>query len=300
MSATPAIATRGLRKVFGDKVAVARLDLAVDRGEVFGFLGPNGAGKSTSVKMLLGLVHPTSGEASALGAPAGHVETRRRIGFLPELFRFHDWFTGEEMLLAHGRLCGLEGPTLVRRVGELLERVGMAEHAHRRIGEYSKGMSQRVGLAQALLHRPELLFLDEPTSGLDPSGWRMVRQIIFDERERGATIFLNSHLLGEVELTCDRVAFMRSGETVDALALGDAAETIVSIQADGLPSDVAERLTGVEVLPDGLRVTLDSQDGIPAAIETLVAMGARIYSVTPERPSLEQRFLDTVGEEGGL
>ena len=300
MSLGLAITTRGLRKIFGDKVAVARLDLAVERGEVFGFLGPNGAGKSTSVKMLLGLIRPSGGAASVLGAPAGDRETRRRIGFLPELFRFHDWFTGMEMLMAHGRLYGLDGANLERRVCELLERVGMSAHAGRRIGDYSKGMTQRVGLAQALLNEPDLLFLDEPTSGLDPGGWRMVREIIRSERERGAAVFLNSHLLGEVELTCDRVAFMRDGEVVDGMALGQDSDTVVRIRAETLPDDVAERLDGVEVTADGLRLTLRSDSEIPGAIEQLVGMGARVYSATPERPSLEQRFLDTVGEDGGL
>lgn len=300
MSLGPAIATRGLRKVFGDKIAVACLDLAVERGEVFGFLGPNGAGKSTSVKMLLGLIRPTGGEAALLGAPAGDRETRRRIGFLPELFRFHDWFTGEEMLTAHARLYGLDGPELTRRVGELLERVGMAEHRRRRVGDYSKGMTQRIGLAQALLNRPDLLFLDEPTSGLDPSGWRMVREIIRSERERGATVFLNSHLLGEVEKTCDRVAFMRDGEVVDGLVLGQESDSVVRIRAEDLPANIAERLKGVEVVEDGLRLTLASEQEIPCAVQALVAMGARVYSVTQERPSLEQRFVDTVGGEGGL
>ena len=300
MSRTPAIATHGLRKVFGDKIAVAGLDLAVERGEVFGFLGPNGAGKSTCIKMLLGLIRPTGGDASVLGAPAGDVETRRRIGFLPELFRFHDWFTGEEMLTAHGRLYGLDGPILTRRVSEMLDRVGMSEHRRRRVGDYSKGMTQRVGLAQALLNEPDLLFLDEPTSGMDPGGWRMVREIIAAEQARGATVFLNSHLLGEVEKTCNRVVFMRQGRVADALPLTSAREVVVSFRAENLPPDVAERLGGVEVTHGGVRLTLTSEEQIPSAVAALVAMGARIYEVAMERPSLEQRFLDTVGEEGAL
>jgi ABC-2 type transport system ATP-binding protein len=254
--------------------------------------------------MLLGLIRPTSGDAFLLGAPAGDRETRRSVGFLPELFRFHDWFTGEEMLLAHGRLYGLDGPALERRVGELLERVGMAEHRHRRVGDYSKGMTQRVGLAQALLNQPDLLFLDEPTSGLDPGGWRMVRETIHDERERGAAVFLNSHLLGEVEKTCDRVVFVRAGEVVDELALGGKTDIVVHIRATDLPPDAAERLRrddwSVEIVDDGLRLTLPSEEEIPQAVADLAAMGARIYAVETQRPSLEQRFLDTVGGEDGL
>ncbi|MEO6463205.1 MAG: ABC transporter ATP-binding protein, partial [Candidatus Eisenbacteria bacterium] len=158
----PALVTRALHKRFGDKVAVAELSLAVGRGEVFGFLGPNGAGKTTSLKMLLGLIAPTSGEATVLGRPLGDRAARAKIGFLPEHFRFHDWMTGREMLRFHGRLYGLSGRALERRIEELLERVDLLDAATRRLAGYSKGMLQRVGLAQALLPRPELVFLDEP------------------------------------------------------------------------------------------------------------------------------------------
>ena len=178
MTGELAIETRGLRKLFGPKVAVARLDLAVARGEVFGFLGPNGAGKSTSVKMLLGLARPSAGSAVVLGAPAGDLGARAKIGFLPEHFRFHDWLTAKELLLCHGALYGLSAAELGSRVDELLELVGLAPHRDRRVGDFSKGMAQRAGLAQALLSRPDLIFLDEPTSGLDPAGRLLVREII--------------------------------------------------------------------------------------------------------------------------
>src|SRR6266581_6096195 len=214
-----AIRTRGLRKVFGGKVAVRNLTLEVARGEVFGFLGPNGAGKSTSVKMLLGLVFPTSGEAEILGHPAGDVKTRSKVGFLPEHFRFYDWLTPAELLKLHGRLYGMSQRVLRERIPALLDLVGLTPHRDKRLQDFSKGMLQRIGLAQALLNDPELIFLDEPTSGLDPGGRRLVREIIKAQHARGATVLLNSHLLSEVERTCDRVAFIQHGEVLETREL---------------------------------------------------------------------------------
>src|SRR5579884_2615202 len=214
-----AISTHRLRKVFGDKVAVRNLTLQVPRGEVFGFLGPNGAGKSTSVKMLLGLVAPTSGTATILGRPAGDVKARAKVGFLPEHFRFYDWLTPEELLRLHGRLYSISPADLRQRIPGLLDLVGLTPHRDKCLREFSKGMLQRIGLAQALLNDPDLIFLDEPTSGLDPLGRRLVRDIIKSQRERGAAVLLNSHLLGEVEATCDRVAFIRDGEVVETREL---------------------------------------------------------------------------------
>ncbi|MGH7682388.1 MAG: ABC transporter ATP-binding protein, partial [Candidatus Eiseniibacteriota bacterium] len=200
-----AIETRGLRKQFGAKTAVEDLSLTVRRGEVLGFLGPNGAGKTTSIKMLLALVRPTAGSGLVLGAPLGDRRTRAQIGFLPEHFRFQDWLTGLELLHLHARLLGLDAREGRTRADALLSRVDLVEAAHRPIRTYSKGMTQRVGLAQALIGRPELVFLDEPTSGLDPLGRLLVRDVIHELRSGGTTVFLNSHLLGEVEATCDRV-----------------------------------------------------------------------------------------------
>ena len=201
----PAIKTEELRKVFGDQAAVKGLTLQVEQGEVFGFLGPNGAGKTTSMKMLLGLVAPTSGTASLLGSPIGDIATRARVGFLPEHFRFQDWLTAREFLLLHGQLLGMESRDLQTRREELLERVGLAPFGNKLLRTYSKGMLQRVGLAQALLNRPALVFLDEPTSGLDPVGRRLVRDIIRELKEHDTCVFLNTHLLSEIEVTCDRV-----------------------------------------------------------------------------------------------
>jgi ABC-type multidrug transport system ATPase subunit len=196
-----AIETTSLRKAFGEKVAVEDLSLQVERGEVFGFLGPNGAGKTTSVKMLLGLCAPTSGQGFLLGQPIGTPSALRKVGFLPEHFRFHDWLKAHEFLFVHGRLYGMKESVLKPRVAELLELVGLAAHSQKKLAEFSKGMLQRIGLAQALLNDPEIVFLDEPTSGLDPMGRRLVRDIIRDVKSRGTTVFLNSHLLSEVEVT---------------------------------------------------------------------------------------------------
>src|SRR5450830_635993 len=223
MPETPAFETQGLRKVFGDNAAVKGLTLQVLQGEVFGFLGPNGAGKTTSIKMLLSLIQPTAGSATLLGAPLGdrqRVQTiRARIGFLPEHFHFHDWLTAREFLTLHGELYGMQAAALRKRIAELLEQVGLAPFSAKQLRTFSKGMLQRIGLAQALLNHPDLVFLDEPTSGLDPVGRRLVRDIIHELRAQGTCVFLNSHLLSEIEVTCDRVAFISHGEVIRLLEL---------------------------------------------------------------------------------
>jgi ABC-2 type transport system ATP-binding protein len=301
-----AIRARGLRKVFSGKVAVRNLTLDVPRGEVFGFLGPNGAGKSTSVKMLLGLIFPTSGEAEILGCPAGDVKTRSKVGFLPEHFRFYDWLTSDELLKLHGRLYGMPHALLRERVPALLDVVGLTPHRDKRLRDFSKGMLQRIGLAQALLNEPDLIFLDEPTSGLDPFGRRLVRDIIKAQRDRGATVLLNSHLLGEVEITCDRVAFIKDGEVVETRQLNgeDEEQITVSIRAVNVSREVVNGLfqwtPSVRSEGDRLTLTLLSSALLPEVVRYLVAKGADVYEVTPERLSLEERFLEIVGRDGGL
>ena len=301
-----AISTRALRKVFSGKVAVRNLTLEVPRGEVFGFLGPNGAGKSTSVKMMLGLVFPTSGEAQILGCPAGDVKTRRRIGFLPEHFRFYDWLTPAELLKLHGRLYGISYAELQERVATLLDLVELTPHHDKRLRDFSKGMLQRIGLAQALLNEPDLIFLDEPTSGLDPGGRRLVRDIIRAQRDRGATVLLNSHLLGEVEITCDCVAFIKHGEVVETRKLNGAMEeqTGVSLRAGNLTADMVNGLSqwALSVRRESECLTLSVPSGavLPEIVRYLVAKGADVYEMTPRKISLEERFLEIVGSDGGL
>jgi ABC-2 type transport system ATP-binding protein len=301
-----ALETRDLRKEFGDNVAVRSLSLQVQQGEVFGFLGPNGAGKTTSIKMLLGLVAPTSGTATLLGAPLGDRAARAKIGFLPEHFRFHDWLTAREFLTLHGQLYGLPSARLRERAAELLELVGLTPFQHKQLRTFSKGMLQRVGLAQALLNDPQLVFLDEPTSGLDPVGRRLVRDIIRDLRDLGATVFLNSHLLSEIEITCDRVAFIKHGEVIrvtDLKTIVDG-ETSVTIRAGGLTPEALAGLNqwGRDVRADGDHITLTVTDdsALPAITRHLVTHNAEVYAVTPQRLSLEELFIQIVGTDGGL
>src|SRR5260370_11703963 len=301
-----AIRTRGLRKVFSGKVAVRNLTLDVSRGEVFGFLGPNGAGKSTSVKMLLGLVFPTSGEAEILGRPAGDGKARGKMGFLPEHFRFYDWLTSIELLKLHGRLYGMSHATLKERIPALLDLVGLTPHGDKRLRDFSKGMLQRIGLAQALLNEPALIFLDEPASGLDPFGRRLVRDIIKAQRDRGATVLLNSHLLGEVEITCDRVAFIKDGEVVETRQLDGENEeqTTALIRAVNVTAEVVNGLSqwtpSVRSESERLTLTLPSNSLLPEVVRYLVVKGADVYEVTPRRLSLEERFLAIVGRDGGM
>jgi len=298
----PALETARLRKRFGDKLAVADLSLTVARGEVFGFLGPNGAGKTTFLKMMLGLVAPTAGRGSVLGRPLGDRAVRARIGFLPEHFRFQDWLTGRELLRFHGRLLGLDGAALTRRAEALLERVDLLDAADRPLREYSKGMMQRAGLAQALLNEPALVFLDEPTSGLDPLGRLLVRDIMRDLRARGTTVFLNSHLLGEVEVTCDRVAFVKQGRVVHERALIDEPTGLdVELQVAGLDASGWAALerhgTVLARRGDTLRLRVASEEELPAVAATVVARGARLYRMSPARPSLEATFLEVMGAD---
>ena len=310
----PAIHTQGLRKTYGTKVAVANLTLDVPRSDVFGFLGPNGAGKSTAVKMLLGLVKPDGGQASVLGQPPGTRQAMASIGFLPEHFRFHEWLHARELLDTHGRLYGMDAAAGRRRVPEVLELVGLAEHARRPIAGFSKGMLQRIGLAQALLNEPALIFLDEPTSALDPFGRMLVRNIIHTLKAAGTTVFLNSHLLGEVEATCDRVAFIRSGTILDTLLLKDMAvgQLRVEIKVDAITPVLEHTLAELARATDGattplcppaaikdttLMYDLLDEALIPEIAERTIESCARLYGLTAHRRSLEQLFLDIVGAE---
>jgi len=298
-----AVETRGLRKRFGDKVAVEELTLTVPRGEVFGFLGPNGAGKTTSLKMLLGLIEPTAGQGQVLGAPIGDRLARARVGFLPEHFRFQEWLTGRELLHFHGRLYGLRGSDLAARTDELLGRVDLLDAAHRPVRTYSKGMMQRIGLAQALLARPDLVFLDEPTSGLDPLGRLLVRDIIRELKAAGTTVFLNSHLLGEVEATCDRVAFVKAGRTVHELRLADEGAGI-DVELRTGPLDDGARaalqtlaLAGLEGRDGRVRLKVANDEALPAIARTLVQHQVALYEMKAARKSLEAWFLEVMGEE---
>ena len=305
-SSSPAIEIHNLRKVFDTKVAVDDLTLTVERGEVFGFLGPNGAGKTTSVKMLLSLITPTSGEGHLFGESLGHPQARRRVGFLPEHFRFHDWLDAREFLTLHADLYHIPRSAARQRVEELMELVGLLPHATKKLREFSKGMLQRIGLAQALLNQPELVILDEPTSGLDPVGRRMVRDVIRDLRQKGTTVFLNSHLLSEVEITCDRVAFIKNGRVLrtDRLQTLVEGELSVEIRAANLTPSVInglQRWSG-NIRQDGeyLTLTLPGEAELPDVNRFLVEQGAAVYALRPHHISLEDLFIQIVGTDGGL
>ena len=296
------IETSALSKRFGGKTAVADLSLSVTAGEVFGFLGPNGAGKTTSLKMLLGLVAPTAGSARVLGRPLGDRAARARIGFLPEHFRFHDWLTGRELLRFHGRLFGLRGRVLEQRIEELLARVDLLDAADRAVHGYSKGMIQRAGLAQALLNRPALVFLDEPTSGLDPLGRLLVRDVIHELKDSGTAVFLNSHLLGEVEATCDRVVFVKQGRTVHELRLDAAGRALeVELRLGAVSEDTLAGLarfgSGVRAEGSVVRLEVADEEQLPEIAAWLSARGVRLYGMHAARPSLERLFLAVMGED---
>jgi len=297
------IETHELRKVYGNTVAVDGITLSVAKGEAFGFLGPNGAGKTTTIKILLGLVHPTMGQARLLGHAPGDPAVMGRVGFLPEYFRFHPWLTATDFLDLHGRLYGMSAEQCRRRIPQLLERVGLADRANSHLGEFSKGMAQRIGLAQALLNEPEVVFLDEPTSGLDPLGRREVRDLIRELRNDGVTVFLNSHFLSEVEITCDRIAIVKRGRvacvgTLDELTRGSVE---VEVHATGLTPELQEGLGrwGRILSADGDRFILavEGEEVLPAIAGWLVEGGARLYALSPRRLSLEELFVRIMKEE---
>jgi ABC-2 type transport system ATP-binding protein len=272
-----AIVARALAKRYGRVAALTDLTLRVARGECLGFLGPNGAGKSTAVKILVGLVRATGGEAELLGQPAGDRRTRARIGYLPELFRYPDWLAAREVLAFHAKLMRLRDAA--RAIDLVLEEVGLRDRARDRVGTYSKGMQQRLGLAVALLGEPEIVFLDEPTSALDPVGRSDVRALIERLRARNTTVFLNSHLLGEVERVCDRVCVVDRG----------------SVIAEGTVDALTGETRGVRVRSDdGWRDYDVAHAEIPKLVAQLIADGVRIHAVEPKQTSLEDRFLALV------
>jgi ABC-2 type transport system ATP-binding protein len=297
---TPAIETRGLRKAYGRTVAVESLDIRVEAGEVFGFLGPNGAGKTTAVKLLLGLTRPTAGSGTVLGAPLGDLATRGRIGYLPELFRYQAWLTAREVLELHASLAGLERRRRAGEIARVLALVGLADRAGDRTAGFSKGMQQRLGLATALLGDPALVILDEPTSALDPVGRDDVRAIIREAQARGSAVLLNSHLLGEVERLCNRVAIVNRGRVVAAGSLTELlGEAAVRLRVTDLPIDDGLFAGFGPVERDGegwLVVRGVPDDRVPALVDAVVAAGGRIHAVDPGRRSLEDLFLDVVRE----
>ena len=293
---SPAVWCSQLRKRYGRQTAVDGVSFAVGRGQVLGLLGPNGAGKTSVIKMLLGLVRPDTGEVMLLGRPGRDPQARARVGYLPELFRFQPWLTADEVLALHVRLAGV--PVSAQERCECLALVGLAARAGDRVGGFSKGMQQRLGVAVALVARPELVVLDEPTSALDPVGRAEMRDIVLSLKDRGVAVLLNSHLIGEVERVCDRVVILDKGRVA---ASGTLAELLgqreLRLRLDAVDARVEDRLAAagqVTRTGDVFTVRLPAeQDGsvVPDLVADLVRLGVRVQAVEPVRISLEERLL---------
>jgi ABC-2 type transport system ATP-binding protein len=291
----PAVWASGLRKRYGRRPAVDGVSLHVDRGEVMGLLGPNGAGKTTVIKMLLGLVRPDAGEVMLLGRTAGDPLARARVGYLPELFRYQPWLTAAEVLALHVRLSGARIPVQEQRA--CLALFGLADRADDRVGSFSKGMQQRLGLAVALVARPEFVVLDEPTSALDPLGRVDVRDLVLSLKDRGVAVLLNSHLIGEVERVCDRVVILDQGRVAASGTLGELlGQREVRMHLTGVtPTAEARLATAGDVVRTGDWFTVDlpaeDDDTVPDLVRDLTALRVRVHAVEPGRISLEERLL---------
>jgi len=296
----PAIRTQELAKRYGSITALAGLTMTIPRGDIFGFLGPNGAGKTTAVKLLLGLTPPTAGHAEVLGAAIGDRDALRRVGYLPELFRYQSWLTAREVLALHCELAGIDRTAWQREIEDALAIVGLADRGSGRVGTFSKGMQQRLGLGVALLGAPDLFVLDEPTSALDPVGRHDVREIIRGLGERGTTVFLNSHLLSEVEQVCHRVAIVDRGRvvaegTLDELLGGDTVRIRVT-DLDRAAKTGLSRFGQLDEEGDWLVIRGIDPVRVPELVADVVRLGGRVHAVEPRHESLEDRFLRLLGQ----
>jgi ABC-2 type transport system ATP-binding protein len=301
--------TKDFRPGFGlrTKRVLHGITLGVREGEIFGFVGPNGAGKTTTLKILLGLIRPTSGSATILGHDVRETAFRRKIGFLPENPYFHEFLTGREFLRFYARLAGLERSGRERRIDELLGWVGLSHAGGARLRTYSKGMLQRLGIAQALVHDPKVVFLDEPMSGLDPIGRKDIRDLILRLRDEGKTVFMNTHILHDVEMVCDRVAIIVEGRIrwtgrIEEF-LADGAEPQTEVVLAGVSPEVAERIEarfGATLRGHGDRIEVRvPQKEVEGVLGVALGADAEVISVTPQRASLETIFLSTVRQGGG-
>jgi ABC-2 type transport system ATP-binding protein len=303
-----AIDLQHVAKVYRGRIHALRgIEMRVRRGEIFGLLGPNGAGKSTLVKIIMTVIRPTRAAGSVLGNPVGHKPTLARVGYLPENHRFPRYLTGRQTLDFFAALAKVPRSVRRKRADELLETVGMSGWGDKRIGTYSKGMMQRVGLAQAMMNQPELILLDEPTDGVDPVGRRDIRDVLVALRDRGTTVFINSHLLSELELVCDRVAILVNGlvarqGTVDELAIAKqyyAIELLAPLRPDVIASLRASFREGinVELVDKTVQIGTTDPNEVQPALDALRNAGAVIRRVAPYRPSLEDLFMDAVREQ---
>ncbi len=312
-TSTVILKTEALRKTFkvgfwGREVtALEGLNLEVRQGEVFGFLGPNGAGKTTTLKILMGLIYPTGGNAWLFGRPIGDSEAKSRLGFLPESPYFYDYLTGAEFLRFYGDLFGLSGAVVNRRIADLLELVGMSHARDLQLRKFSKGMLQRIGIAQALINDPELVVLDEPMSGLDPIGRKEIRDLILSLKETGKTIFFSSHILHDAEMLCDRVSILVKGRLVAIGSVSDlvgsASTHSVEVLVEGLGSDGVAQVRPftekITVSGDRALLVLNGQQQVDEVIDRIRAAKAKLLSLTPQNSSLEDLFMRQVREQGG-
>ncbi|HEY3055577.1 MAG TPA: ABC transporter ATP-binding protein [Thermoanaerobaculia bacterium] len=295
------IEVSGLRKVYGRRItALDGIDFAVRAGELFGLLGPNGAGKTTAVKILLGLTPATAGRALVSGLPVSNPESRRRAGYLPEGHRIPGYLTARQALSIFGRMSEMDRDTIRRRTGELLEKVRLSAWADVRVKKFSKGMTQRLGLAAALIHAPNVLLLDEPTDGVDPVGRREIRDLLRDEAKNGTAVLLNSHLLSEIELTCDRVAVLRNGKvaaagTIDELTRKSAKYKMVATPIDdSLVATFRDSGADVERVNGHVVLSVSDLEHLNALVDTARARGAVLSELSPVRSTLEDVFVDLI------
>ncbi len=298
-----AIVTNKLTKYYNTSVGCNDVSIEIGRGEIFGFLGPNGAGKSTVVKILNGLVIPTSGSAEIFGMPAGSLEVKKSVGYLPENFKYYDWLTGKQLLAFHASLHGMDKHLLKKRIKQLLKLVKLEAFEEKKIGTYSKGMQQRLGIASALLPDPDVLFFDEPTSALDPIGRKDMRDIMVDLKRQGKTVFLNSHLLSEMEMVCDSVAVIHKGSIIKKGKMPDILNSFITVEirteftGDKIPHLIKERFGEVKLSKGKIRVKVDCDDDINDIARIIINNGGKLYGIICEKMNLEDLFISIL--EGG-
>lgn len=309
---TTLIEVSGLRKLYRSSfgkpkiIALDGIDFQVKEGELFGLLGPNGAGKTTTVKILLGLTHATTGNASVCGLPVRDPESRRRVGYLPEGHKIPNYLTARQALSIFGRMSGMTSADIAKRIPHLLDQVRMTQWADVRIKKFSKGMTQRLGLACAMVHAPQVLLLDEPTDGVDPVGRREIRDILRAEADRGVAVLLNSHLLSEIERTCDRVAVLRDGKVAAFGSVKDLTQKsaqykmVASPIDDSLVASFRETGAGVERVNGHVVLSVDDLQHLNTLVDQLRSRGGVLSELTPVRETLEDVFVDLVRAEEGV
>ena len=308
----PAIEIKGLTKQYPVRLkreavnAVDNLNLTVEEGEIFGFLGPNGAGKTTTIKTLLGLIYPTAGEAYVLGVPAGDITVKHQIAYLPESPYFYEHLTARECVKFYAHLFGMRGAEALRAADEKLDLVGLQADSRKNLRQFSKGMLQRVGIAQSLINNPKLLFYDEPTSGLDPIAHRDIRDLILNLKKQGKTIFLSSHQLSDVEMVCDRVSIIHRGilrklGRVEDLIAGGQVEIVATNLQNGLREKIRAAAPEVEIIDDKAIIVQSDEDAVVAQTVDMIRAGkGHIISITPKRRTLEDIFVETVTDRIGV